>query len=101
MEHGSYFLFPFTTGCHLKRRSVDFSDNLEKLFKKDLNGKKTLTNKFRNALSLIFDMFDLDSNGRLSRLELNFYSILSSNEELNEDDWNMVDSMDLILKLKA
>lgn len=38
-------------------------------------------------------MFDLDSKGRLSRNEFNFYSIISSTEELSDEDWNMIQSM--------
>jgi hypothetical protein len=47
MDPGAYFLFPFTTGCHLKKRKVDYAKNPVKLVEKDLNGKKTLTNKFK------------------------------------------------------
>jgi hypothetical protein len=38
----------------------------------------------------MFDLCDLDSNGRLSQDELNFYTILTSNETLMDDDWKFV-----------
>ncbi len=44
----------------------------------------------REALSVMFDLCDLDSNGRLSQEELNFYTILTSNETLMDDDWKFV-----------
>lgn len=44
----------------------------------------------REALSVMFDLCDLDSSGRLSQDELNFYTILTSNETLMDDDWKFV-----------
>jgi hypothetical protein len=44
----------------------------------------------REALSVMFDLCDLDSSERLSKDELNFYTILTSNETLMDDDWKFV-----------
>lgn len=49
-----------------------------------------LTRKFRDALGVIFDICDLDSNGRLSQEELNLYTFLTANESLSEEEWQFV-----------
>ena len=41
-------------------------------------------------MSTIFDMCDLDGNGRLSRTELNLYELVTSNEEVNDEVWRFV-----------
>lgn len=38
-------------------------------------------------------MFDLDSKGRMTKNELNFYSMISSSEELTDEDWNLVQGL--------
>ena len=43
-------------------------------------------------MSVIFDMCDLDGNGRMSYTELNLYSILSADEKISEDDWKDIGS---------
>lgn len=44
-------------------------------------------------------MFDLDSNGRLSSSEFNFYSMISSDEQLSNEDWKMIESKRIYLFL--
>jgi hypothetical protein len=90
LSAGRYFLFPFTSGCHLKKREFDFSNRPAKYFERDINNKMNLTRKFRDALGVIFDICDLDSNGRLSQEELNLYTFLTANESLSEEEWQFV-----------
>lgn len=44
----------------------------------------------REALSVIFDLCDLDSNGRLNQEELNLYTFITANENLSEEEWRFV-----------
>ena len=44
----------------------------------------------RDALNVIFDMCDLDSNGKLNQDELNWYTFLSAKEVLSDEEWNFV-----------
>ncbi|CAF0786566.1 unnamed protein product [Brachionus calyciflorus] len=90
LSPGRYYLFPFTTGCHLKRRASDYTKNEIKLFQKDLNGKTTLSRQFKDALGVIFDLFDLDSNGRISQDELNLHSFITANEDIPDEEWKFV-----------
>jgi hypothetical protein len=41
-------------------------------------------------LNSVFEMCDLDSNGHLSKDELNLYTHLTSNEILTDEDWKFV-----------
>ena len=41
-------------------------------------------------MSVIFDLCDLDSNGRLSQEELNMYTFLTANENLSGEEWQFV-----------
>lgn len=90
MSPGRYFLFPFTSGCHLKKREFDYASKPVKFYEKDLNNKRTLSRKFKEALSVVFDLCDLDSNGRLSQEELNLYTYLTANENLSREEWMFV-----------
>ena len=39
---------------------------------------------------MIFDLCDLDSNGRLNQEELNLYTFLTANETLADEEWKFV-----------
>ena len=39
---------------------------------------------------MIFDVCDLDSNGRLSQAELNLHTYLTANENLSDEEWKFV-----------
>lgn len=60
------------------------------MYQKDLNNEKTISRQFKDALSVIFDMCDLDSNGRMSREELSLYSSIASNESLPDEEWKFI-----------
>lgn len=45
---------------------------------------------FRMALMNIFDMFDLDDNGLLSREEFNLYNVRTGDETVTDDEWRVV-----------
>ena len=92
LKSGRYFLFPFTSGSRLKERSLEMSEKAPQLFKKDLDKKKTLSRQFRDVLNVMFDMCDLDGNGRMSFNELNLYSTLSADEPISETDWKDIGS---------
>jgi hypothetical protein len=89
LNPGLYFLFPFTSGCHLKNRN-DPSITPVKLFSKDLNNQKTISRQYRDALSVIFDLCDLDGNGRLSHEELSLQNSLTDDEILPDDMWQFI-----------
>ncbi|RNA11121.1 EF-hand calcium-binding domain-containing 7-like isoform X5 [Brachionus plicatilis] len=90
LASGRYFLFPFTTGCHLKKRQSDYTRTKVELFKQDLKGKMSLSKKFRDALDVVFDLVDLDSNGKLSQDEFNLYSFITSNEDIPDNEWKFL-----------
>ena len=45
----------------------------------------------RKALEEIFEMSDLDGNGLLSREEFNWFNIRTSDEQVADDEWQVVE----------
>nr|XP_022315541.1 EF-hand calcium-binding domain-containing protein 7-like isoform X6 [Crassostrea virginica] len=89
MDAGDYRIIPFTTGSRLKKREADPSSSAKLLQNKD--GKYTISRAFRKALEDIFDLSDLDGNGTMSREEFNWYNIRTSDEEVGDDEWEVVE----------
>lgn len=48
---------------------------------------------YRKVLEDIFDLSDLDGNGTMSREEFNWYNIRTSDEEVGDDEWEVVEGM--------
>lgn len=46
---------------------------------------------YRKVLEDIFDLFDFDGNGIMSREEFNWYNIRISDEEVGDDEWEVVE----------
>lgn len=46
---------------------------------------------YRKVLEDIFDLSDLDGNGTMSREEFNWYNIRTSDEEVGDDEWEVVE----------
>ena len=46
---------------------------------------------FRESLTDIFEMCDLDMNGTLSRQEFNWFNIRTSGDEVADDEWQVVE----------
>ncbi|XP_077981651.1 EF-hand calcium-binding domain-containing protein 7-like isoform X1 [Glandiceps talaboti] len=91
LRSGTYRLIPFTTGCRFKRKRSE-SSKAAHLVKKDKESDEfVLTKQFRNALSDIFDMIDLDGNGTLSREEFDFFQVRTSGEHCDDDAWEVVE----------
>ncbi|XP_070562719.1 EF-hand calcium-binding domain-containing protein 7-like [Ptychodera flava] len=91
LRSGSYRLIPFTTGCRFKqRKSAPRKETT--LVKKDKDSDEyVLTKQFRNALSEMFDMVDLDGNGALSREEFDIFQFRTSGEHCDDDAWEVVE----------
>lgn len=89
LDAGNYRIIPFTTGSRLKKRESDPSSTAKLLQLKD--GKYTITKAFRKVLEDIFDLSDLDGNGTMSREEFNWYNIRTSDEEVGDDEWEVVE----------
>lgn len=89
LDAGNYRIIPFTTGSRLKKRESDPSSAAKLLQLKD--GKYTITKAFRKVLEDIFDLSDLDGNGTMSREEFNWYNIRTSDEEVGDDEWEVVE----------
>ena len=67
LTSGRYFLFPFTTGCHLKKRD-NKRTNVE-LFKKDLRGNIALSEKFRYRYFFKIIIINLISISKYIKIE--------------------------------
>lgn len=89
LDAGNYRIIPFTTGSRLKKRESDPSSAAKLLQLKD--GKYTITKAFRKVLEDVFDLSDLDGNGTMSREEFNWYNIRTSDEEVGDDEWEVVE----------
>lgn len=89
LDAGNYRIIPFTTASRLKKRESDPSSAAKLLQLKD--GKYTITKAFRKVLEDIFDLSDLDGNGTMSREEFNWYNIRTSDEEVGDDEWEVVE----------
>lgn len=46
---------------------------------------------YRKVLEDVFDLSDLDGNGTMSREEFNWYNIRTSDEEVGDDEWEVVE----------
>ncbi|XP_077390552.1 EF-hand calcium-binding domain-containing protein 7 isoform X2 [Festucalex cinctus] len=88
LKAGTYYLLPFSSGCRLKKRSRknESHKSVELVYKTD-SGELNLTSDFREALSEIFDIMDLDGNGLLSLEEYNFLELMISGEECKTGMW--------------
>ncbi|XP_051929392.1 EF-hand calcium-binding domain-containing protein 7 isoform X2 [Hippocampus zosterae] len=88
LKAGMYYLLPFSSGCRLKKmnRKNISSRSVELVYKTD-TGRLDLTRDFREALSEIFYMIDLDGNGLLSLEEYNFLELMISGEECKMGTW--------------
>nr|XP_046247099.1 EF-hand calcium-binding domain-containing protein 7 [Scatophagus argus] len=88
LNAGTYFLFPFTSGCRLRKRSKKSVCNkpVELVYRTD-SGELDLTRELREVLSDIFEVIDIDGNGLLSLEEYNFFELRSSGEKCDRDAW--------------
>ncbi|XP_068445708.1 EF-hand calcium-binding domain-containing protein 7 [Clinocottus analis] len=88
LHAGTYYLLPFSSGCKLKKRSKKSPSNkpVELVYTTD-TGELDLTREFREVLSDIFEVIDLDGNGLLSLEEYNFFELRTSGEKCDKDSW--------------
>ncbi|KAK2156234.1 hypothetical protein LSH36_218g03056 [Paralvinella palmiformis] len=94
LEKGVYKLIPFTTGCRFKPRMSEPTSETKLVKKSD--DSYVLTKAFKEALTDIFEMCDLDGNGYLNRSEFNYFNLRTSGEEVTDKEWEVVEStMDL------
>ncbi|XP_045116894.1 EF-hand calcium-binding domain-containing protein 7-like [Portunus trituberculatus] len=87
LKEGRYVVIPYTSGCRLRERLQESEATIELV---ERQSKVQLTPEFRLVLEEIFDQVDLDSNGRLSREEFNLYNWRTSGEEVQDDEWAVV-----------
>uniref|UniRef100_H2YTB7 EF-hand domain-containing protein n=1 Tax=Ciona savignyi TaxID=51511 RepID=H2YTB7_CIOSA len=88
LRSGSYLIVPYTSGCRLTPR-VHNDEDLP-LTRTDYNDQIQLTKPFCETLLDIFELCDLDGNGRLSREEFNWFHIRTTDEEVDDDAWKVV-----------
>lgn len=89
LKEGRYVVIPYTSGCRLRERTQDPKGYIDLV---ENEGKVQLTPEFRLVLEEVFDQVDLDSNGRLNRQEFNLYNWKTSGEEVQDDEWTVVQS---------
>lgn len=89
LSAGTYHLLPFTTGCRLRKRTKKTVSKPIQLVNKTDTGELDLNREFREALSDIFDIIDLDGNGLLSLEEYNFFELRTSGEKCDEEAWDV------------
>ncbi|XP_076047237.1 EF-hand calcium-binding domain-containing protein 7-like [Oratosquilla oratoria] len=87
LKEGKYVVIPYTSGCLLKQRE-NIPEGAIDLIVKD--SEVHLTTEFQFVLREIFDQIDLDDNGKLNRQEFNLYNWRTSCEEVQDDEWAVV-----------
>ncbi|GAB1608391.1 EF-hand calcium-binding domain-containing protein 7-like isoform X1 [Argonauta hians] len=90
LSAGHYILVPFTSGCRFHSRSASPTDEIP-LIDRSPSGDITLTLAFKESLRKIFDVCDLDKNGKLSRSELSFFHHCTCGEQLTSKEWQIVE----------
>ncbi|NWY03009.1 EFCB7 protein, partial [Nothoprocta ornata] len=83
---GVYWLFPFTTGCRLKKVKTQITGEAKLVYRGE-DGELALTKELRAALLEVFETIDLDGNGLLSLEEYNFFELRTSGEKCDEEAW--------------
>ncbi|XP_019632339.1 PREDICTED: EF-hand calcium-binding domain-containing protein 7-like [Branchiostoma belcheri] len=89
LRAGSYRLLPFTTGCRLRKRESQPEQEVP-LVDISPSGEIELSRPFRDTLTDIFEILDLDGNGLLSREEFNLFQ-LRSGREVDDEAWQFVE----------
>ncbi|XP_017275893.1 EF-hand calcium-binding domain-containing protein 7 [Kryptolebias marmoratus] len=90
LNAGTYHLLPFTSGCRLKKQSKkSFSNRSVELVYRTDTEELDLTREFREVLSDIFEVIDLDGNGLLSLEEYNFFELRTSGEKCDKEAWTV------------
>lgn len=87
LKEGRYVVIPYTSGCRLRERAQEPKGYIDLV---ENQGMVQLTSEFRLVLEEMFDQVDLDSNGRLNRQEFNLYNWKTSGEEVQDDEWTVV-----------
>jgi len=88
LRKGKYKLTPFVTGCYLQYKEEDCDD--VKLTRENVIGEVQLTKKFKGVLNDLFEMCDIDGDGRLSREEFNLFQQVTSDEDVDDEAWEIV-----------
>ncbi|XP_023328864.1 EF-hand calcium-binding domain-containing protein 7 [Eurytemora carolleeae] len=84
-----YTIIPYTTGAVLRKaKPKDGSEPKEIISRTDKIG---LSDEFREVLTEIFDLVDLDENGTLSREEFNLFNWRTSGEQIADEEWEVVE----------
>ncbi|XP_078658138.1 EF-hand calcium-binding domain-containing protein 7-like isoform X2 [Branchiostoma floridae x Branchiostoma belcheri] len=89
LRSGSYRLLPFTSGCRLRKRKSQPKQEVPLVVTK--SGEIELSRPFRDTLTDIFEILDLDGNGLLSREEFNLFQVRTSGEEVDDEAWEVVE----------
>ncbi|KAM3719237.1 EF-hand calcium-binding domain-containing protein [Dirofilaria immitis] len=85
LKAGEYIISIQTPNCLEYNNMTSTSDQMKLV---DSNGK--LTKHFKMALMNMFDLFDFDENGKLSREEFDIYNKLASDEHVLDQEWEIL-----------
>ncbi|XP_071953053.1 EF-hand calcium-binding domain-containing protein 7-like [Antedon mediterranea] len=89
LKAGSYRLIPFTSGCLFKPRTRKIKDKAKLV--EQSGDEYQLTKAFRDTLTDVFEIIDLDCNGLLSRDEFSLFQLRTSGEAVDDDAWEVVE----------
>ncbi len=79
--------FYLTYICHITWKSV------WALFQLNTTNQNDVCVVFREALSDIFEVCDLDGNGRMNKEEFNWFNFRTSGEEVADEEWEVVEGL--------
>uniref|UniRef100_A0A915PU25 EF-hand domain-containing protein n=1 Tax=Setaria digitata TaxID=48799 RepID=A0A915PU25_9BILA len=85
LKPGEYIVSIQTLNCMMCSNVTSANDEMKLV---DLDGK--LTKHFKMTLMNMFDLFDFDENGKLSREEFDIYNLLASDEHVLDQEWDIL-----------
>ncbi|OQV17866.1 putative EF-hand calcium-binding domain-containing protein 7 [Hypsibius exemplaris] len=93
LTKGRYTLVPFTSGAWFNRPNIVTEKGRTRSSKRLIRQDKStleLSAEYNNALEAVFEMADLDGDGRLNRREFEIFANRTTGDVVQDDDWKVV-----------